>query len=241
MVSEDKLHTAIKAVWNNAEDETYRQDQSHYRGVGRWADDEAWQDIGRSSMQKIKFLWRLLNRPNASLANQVVLEWGPGGGANAFGLREISSRYYGVDISEKNLAEAGRMMTAEGRPNYFKPVLLAGVPQSIVGDVEPINIFLSTAVFQHFPSRDYGIEVLKALRSMCAPNAGGFIQIRFDNGNPKYRGIASIQEYEREHITANSYPIEVFWDALDAAGFQPLAVNGLRTKNNYATFYMAAK
>lgn len=240
-MSEEKLHTTIKTVWNDAGDETYRQDQSHYRGVGRWADDEAWQDIGRSSMQKIKFLWRLLNRPSASLTNQVALEWGPGGGANAFGLREVCSRYYGVDISEKNLAEAGRMMTAEGRPNYFKPVLLSGDPQTIISDVEPINIFLSTAVFQHFPSREYGIEVLKALRSMCSPNAGGFIQIRFDNGNPKYRGIASIEEYERGHITANSYAIDVFWDALDAAGFQPLAINGLRTKNNYATFYMAAK
>lgn len=240
-MSKDKLQATIKSVWNDAENEVYRQDQSHYRGVGRWADDGAWQDIGRSSMQKIKFLWRLLNRPHASLVNQVALEWGPGGGANAFGLREVCSRYYGVDISEKNLAEANRLMVAEGKPDYFKPVLLSGDPQTIVSSVQPVNLFLSTAVFQHFPSREYGIEVLNALRSVCAPSAVGFIQIRFDNGNPKYRGIARLDEYKRDHITANSYAIDVFWDALDSAGFQPIAVNSLRTKNNYATFYMAAK
>lgn len=241
MPAKDRVHAAIKSVWNDKNDETYRQDQSHYRGVGRWADDDAWRDIGRSSLQKVKFLWRLLNRPAASLSRLTALEWGPGGGANAFGLRDICSQYYGVDISEKNLAEAGRVMAAEGLPDYFRPVLLDGAPSTVASSVNPINIFLSTAVFQHFPSREYGVEVLNTLRSVCAPNAAGFIQIRFDNGNQKYRGISSLKEYEKRHITANSYPLDVFWDALDAAGFRPLAINGVRTKNNYATFYVAVR
>ncbi len=241
MTNENKVHAAIKSVWNDTADEIYRQDQSHYRGVGRWADDSAWQDIGRSSLQKIKFLWRLIGRPVASLSNLTALEWGPGGGANAFGLRDICSKYYGVDISDKNLAEASRVMSEEGRPDYFQPVLLEDAPESIVPKVDSVNLFLSTAVFQHFPSKEYGIEALKAIRAVCAPHAAGFIQIRFDNGNQKYRGIGSIDEYEQSHITANSYPLDVFWDALSAAGFQPLAINSLRTKNNYATYYMLAK
>ena len=73
-----KVHAAIKSVWNDKDDEAYRQDQSHYRGVGRWSDDAAWKGIGQSSLDKVRFLWRLLDRPKKSLHDMVTLEWGPG-------------------------------------------------------------------------------------------------------------------------------------------------------------------
>ncbi len=236
------IHAAITAVWNNKDDEEYRKDQSHYRGFGRWADDAAWKEIGQSSLQKVQFLWRLANRSKDTLKDLSVMEWGPGGGANAFGLQQVARQYYGVDISQKNLDECCRMMTIEGRENYVVPILLEGEPSSVVPRVkEPIELFLSTAVFQHFPSRAYGVDVLEAVRAVCSSTACGFVQIRFDNGNTKYSGINSVEEYAARHITATSYPIDTFWDELQRAGFAPLAVNAIRTTNNYATFYFRSR
>lgn len=235
------IHDTIKSVWNDKEDETYRRDQSHYRGVGRWEDDTAWQGIGQSSLTKIRFLWRLLDRPKNSFRDLVTLEWGPGGGANAFGFQTISRRFYGVDISEKNLAECQRLMSQEGRPDYVVPILLDGPPDSISGRItDPVDLFLSTAVFQHFPSKEYGIDVLRAIRATCKPGAGGFVQIRFDNGNEKYKGISNLSEYNERHITATSYQLDEFWSAIENTGFRPLSINAIRITNNYATFFMVA-
>ncbi|WP_105385830.1 class I SAM-dependent methyltransferase [Neorhizobium alkalisoli] len=235
------VYEAIRSVWNDKDDEAYRQDQSHYRGVGRWADDVLWQGIGQSSLEKVRFLFRLAGRSPTTLQDLVALEWGPGGGANAFGLQSISQKYYGVDISEKNLAECKRLMTAEGRPDYITPVLLDGPPSSVKDSIsDSIDLFLSTAVFQHFPSKEYGLEVLNAIRSVCKTGALGFIQIRFDNGNEKYRGIKDLADYELQHITATSYRLDQFWDAIGNASFRPLSINALRTTNNYATYFMTA-
>lgn len=231
----------IVAVWNDSDDEKRRRDDSHYRGVGRWADDEKWKDIGRSSLLKMQMLWRMLNRPKLSLSDLVALEWGPGGGANAFGLRSCVNRYFGVDISQKNLSECRRMIDAEGWTGYFHPVLLEGDPRSVAGLIEPVDAFLSTAVFQHFPSRRYGVEVLEAIRATCKPKAAGFIQIRFDNGNQKYSGIKSIEDYRASHIVATSYPIDEFWDMCECAGFSPISVGSIRRANNYATFYLVTR
>ncbi|MBM3095517.1 methyltransferase domain-containing protein [Ensifer sp. T173] len=236
----DLLDT-IKAVWNDKDDEAYRQDQSHWRGVGRWANDAAWQSIGALTLDRFKFLWRILERAPSAMRDLSVLEWGQGGGSNVFGLREVASQYQGVDISPKNLQEAGRMISAEGYTGLFKPVLLEGPPEEIADKLLPIDMFLSTAVFQHFPSKDYGVQVLKTIRKACKPDAAGVIQIRFDNGNPTFSGIKSVEEYAERHIVANSYAIDAFWDILASCGFKPLAVDGIRTQNNYATFYMTAK
>lgn len=239
---DDTAHKAIKAVWNDYESEEYRQDQSHYRGIGRWADDEAWQNIGKSTLQNFHMLWQLEGRSLGDFKNLTVLEWGPRGGTNAFALRENASQYFGVDISEKNLAEAGRMLKKEGKDGYFHPIHLSGAPETIIPAVgKPVDLFLSTAVFQHFPSNKYGEEVLRALRAVCSDTALGMIQIRFKNDNFKYDGISSIEEYHKKHITANSYALEVFWDLLLETGFEPVAVNRIASRNNYATFLIKAK
>ena len=238
----DPLNTAITEVWENHPDELYRQDQSHYRGVGRWADDEQWLGIGQSTLKKVRDLWHVLGRSPERLADKVILEWGPGGGANAYGLKSICSRYHGIDISGKNLAEACRVLAFESKSSYFHPLLLGDAPASIAASIpKEIDIFLSTAVFQHFPSRDYGCEVLHAIRSVCRDDAAGFIQIRFDNGREKYRGIQNLEEYQMKHIFANSYPIDEFWDHCVKAGFRPLYVGGIRSANNYATFLLSAR
>lgn len=238
----NEIHSVISSVWNEGEDEKYRQDQSHYRGVGRWADDEAWKAIGKSSLDKMRALWRLLNRNPSYISGLTVLEWGPGGGANVYGLSSVASKYYGVDIAEKNLAECTRLMSSEGRSDYFRPILLNSEPAAVIPFIdEPVQAFISTAVFQHFPNRPYGGDVLRAIRAVCSEDAAGFIQIRFDNGNPKYRGIDSLADYKTSHIYANSYPLDHFWDICVGAGFEPLAVTNISTKNNYATYLLKAK
>lgn len=147
-----------------------------------------------------------------------------------------------MDISEKNLAEAKRMITEEGYSEIFKPILISKQPSDVLTELDSkIDVFLSTAVFQHFPSKAYGAEVLNVISQILNPNGVGVVQIRFDNGNPKYKPIEMLTSYKARHITANSYAIEEFWDLLKASGFIPLCISNIRSKNNYATYFFKKK
>ncbi|KJF70185.1 class I SAM-dependent methyltransferase [Agrobacterium arsenijevicii] len=229
-------HAAAQDVWERYEDEEWRQDQSHWRGVGRWKDDKRWQAIGKHTLSKLRATWRLLDRPHFP-EPFVALEWGPGGGTNLFAMQRLCRTYYGVDISPSNLAECERMITQEGHSNLFTPVLLTAQPSDILAIVkEPIDVFISTAVFQHFPSKEYGIEVLRAIKAVSKPGTLGVVQIRYDNGNEKFRSITDLSEYRERHITANSYQIDEFWKILRDTGFSPLMIRDINAQVNYATF-----
>ncbi|MGP1351975.1 MAG: class I SAM-dependent methyltransferase [Parasphingopyxis sp.] len=241
-MSKDVTQRAIRKVWENHDDEEYRRDQSHWRGHGRWADDKLWQSIGRKSISRFNAILNYLRKgPQTWTSPKSFLEWGPGGGANLFALSRLASRYYGIDISNKNLAECQRI--ADGR-NFtgFSPILLAGSPATVIDAIDrPVNAFLSTAVFQHFPSKSYGEEALRTIAKASRSGAIGFIQIRFDNGNEKYRGIRDISEYEEKHIRANSYAIDEFWGLCSKCEFEVLYVSDVSSVANYATFNLMRK
>jgi ubiquinone/menaquinone biosynthesis C-methylase UbiE len=238
-IGSKKEHEVAKSVWESHKKEEYRQDQSHWRGVGRWADDERWQGIGKNSLKRMETFFKMNDRNLAQEAPLTILEWGPGGGANLFGFRDVASRYIGVDISQKNLNEAARMISEEGYSN-FDPVLLDGPPSEIFPDQSDfVDVFLSTAVFQHFPSKSYGIEVLGVVHRILRRNGLGLIQIRFDDGKEKFQPIKSLDEYAKKHITANSYRLEEFWEALIDVGLTPFMIQQISNKSNYATFYFA--
>lgn len=230
---------AVTSIWNDLSEETRRQELSHWRGVGMWSDDEKWLLIGKSSLKKLKKLNAYLGKTDDSLKNMTVLEWGTGGGSNAIAFSKVAQKYYGVDISKKNLDEVVRQCKKENIKDYFVPIPLTGEPKSILNDVKfKIDFFLSTAVFQHFPSKEYGVNVLKTVAQICKQNAFCIIQIRFDNGNPKFSAIKDITDYQDKYLTATSYELSEFWNIAEKLNFEPHFVAGISSKTNYATFYM---
>jgi cyclopropane fatty-acyl-phospholipid synthase-like methyltransferase len=164
----------------------------------------------------------------------VVLEWGPGGGSNLHALAPHATVLYGVDISQQNLQETERVLRMQHPQVDFHAILLRENPAEVLERVlQPVDIFVSTAVFQHFPSQQYGADVLNVVGRLCAKGCVGLIQIRFDNGNPKYTS-KDFAEYERLHITATSYELSAFWDLCRAAGLRPVSIFDINTTNNYA-------
>ncbi len=230
----------VRGVWQNHSDEAYRRDQSHWRGEGRWADDEAWQNIGRTSLDRLRAFYRYLDRPFPE--SPTVLEWGPGGGANLHAFRTLAPVYFGVDIAQSNLDEAARMIGNQADATVrFKSVYLDGDPASVAELVtRPVDIFLTTAVFQHFPSQEYGVRVLRAVKRLCAKDAVGMIHIRYHDGNPKFAPLERLDDYQDRHIQANSYELASFVDILRAEGFGFAYFANMRTQNNSVTAFVHA-
>lgn len=231
------LHDIVASVWERYNDEEYRRDQSHWRGHGRWKDVERWLSIGRSTLDGLREIERMTGQTTLA-SNPVVLEWGPGGGSNLFALKDIAKTIYAIDVSSKNLDESKRVLAEAGFFD-FRPILLKDSIEGALAEVnEPIDIFISTAVFQHFPSKGYGLQVLRATGARLSPSGIGRLQIRFDNGNARY-APKPLHEYKKSHITATSYRVDEFWDALRAAKLDPLAIKNVNSSKNYATFLLS--
>jgi Methyltransferase domain len=225
----------VIAVWDGHPDEAYRRDMSHWRGHGRWPDDK-WLAIGAATLHSIQRAARTLGR---DVPKGPLLEWGPGGGSNLVACAGISQRLYGADISTKNLAECARVLAELDSSPEFRPILVGDHPTTVTDAIdEPIDLFVSTAVFQHFPTREYGGEVLRAVAGALAPGALGCVQIRYDDGTPKY--LQKEADYFARHVTFTSYPLDGFWDLIKSVGLQPLDISAVNSKVNYATFSFVA-
>jgi methyltransferase family protein len=228
-------HDDVIAVWDEHPDEDYRRDLSHWRGHGRWADDR-WTAIGDATVTAIHRAATALGR---AIPTGPLLEWGPGGGANLAAFAGISQRLYGADISTKNLAECARMLAELDPSTEFRPILVGDDPHTVADAIgEPIDVFVSTAVFQHFPTREYGGEVLRAVAKVLSPGALGCVQIRYDDGTPKY--LQKQDDYFVRHVTFTSYPLDGFWDLIKSVGLEPIHISNVDSTVNYATYLFAA-
>ena len=235
-VTEESLETLAadaKNYWSQSGNRPWVADMSHWRGRGRWADDQIWTNIGREHVQMFRQLCVLSER---SSPIRTMLEWGPGGGANVVSFAPQVHRIYGVDISEANLQECGRQL-ADARFRGFHPVEIdAAQPEHVLAAVnEPIDFVLSTAVFQHFPGKEYGRRVLNIIRRLLAPDGVALIQTRFDDGSETL--ACKHSDYAKNVVTFTSYRVEEFWDDCGRAGFEPLSIV-LKPEPCYAYYFL---
>ena len=139
-------------------------------------------------------------------------------------------------MSEKNLEKAAQTLSDAGA-QIFKPIHLSNGLSDVTDRVaEPIDIFVSTAVFQHFPSQAFGVEVLELMHELMAPGAIALVQIRYDNGAEKFVPNTSLDQYATRYITATSFAIDAFALHLKQIGFVDIMACDFDARINYVTF-----
>lgn len=230
---EAKLANDAEKYWQESDISKKKQDFSHWCGIGRW-DEKNWHKIGESHFNMFNKICAIDGAKKENF--NTMIEWGQGGGANAVHFAKVFSKIYAVDISEPNLEECKKQML---KINYngFNPILIpAEKPESCIDKIITLcDFFLSTAVFQHFPSKNYGIKILHIANKILRNEGLGIIQIRYDNANQQY--FAKKRDYRLNAITFTSYNIDEFWDMLKETGFSPLGIT-LDTSVNYAYYFV---
>lgn len=206
--------------WNTSERSKVIRDMSHWRGEGQWA-DEKWRGYGELNFGIIRNFLQAYNVDFLNnLQQKALLEWGPGGGANMILFCENFGHCVGVDISEANLAECKRQMTAAGHAHFQGVEIPSDQPEKVLDKVaaQSIDFITSLAVFQHFPSKDYAKDVLKLMAKLAKPQAYGMIQIRYDDGNDFFKPKA--ENYFKNALTFTSFQAGEFDELLTDAGFE---------------------
>jgi hypothetical protein len=219
--------------WSESESSARHQDLSHWRGIGRF-EEQVWRNIGESHFALFEQLCCLAGTPPETM--RTMVEWGQGGGANAIRFLQHFSDFYGVDISQPNLDECGRQLNEVGFTGFHPVLIPAEHPESCLPHIPPpIDFFLSVAVFQHFPSKSYGVDVLKIAHQLLANKGLAIVQIRYDNMTDKF--APKLKDYKKNAVTFTSYRLDEFWNICEETGFQPLFMT-LRPKVNYAYFLL---
>ena len=230
----DNTTKVLKSIWEKLPDEERRKQLSHIRGVGDWQDIELWERQGKKSLENIRNIYRKLVRPIDGIT---VFEWGQGGGTNIAGVSSICNHFYSVDISESNVAEAKKI--AKEYDVLFSPSLISSEKDidNLPIKNNSIDVVLSTAVFQHFPSKEYAKKVLKAMHKTLKHNGIGIIQIRYQNEKFGKKSIKDMSEYVNNHIFSLLFTLDEFWELLKEVGFSPIQIHDINVGGkNYATY-----
>ncbi|MDH3982012.1 MAG: class I SAM-dependent methyltransferase [Kiritimatiellaceae bacterium] len=190
--------------------------------------------MGEKNFSRFQWLCSLGETPQKDVVSMV--EWGSGGGANILRFSTEISTIYGVDISSPNLEECQRQVEAANFKGFHPVNISAETPEGCLEKIpHSLDFFLSTAVFQHFPGKQYGVKILKIAAELLRPEGLALIQIRYDNSNPKF--AAKKRNYLGNAMTFTSYSIDEFWDVCKQSGFSPMAVQ-LNTDLNYAYYFL---
>ena len=162
--------------WSRSSSTPWIRDLSHWRGQGRWSDDRTWRAIGERHFASFEQLCATAQhaRPIRSM-----VEWGPGGGSNAVAFAREMTEFYGVDISEANLTECGQQLSRMDFAGWRPVKIDAADPRGCLNAIKtPIDFFLSTAVFQHFPGKAYGAQVMRIAHQLLAPRGLALVALK---------------------------------------------------------------
>ncbi|UCG53511.1 MAG: class I SAM-dependent methyltransferase [Candidatus Latescibacterota bacterium] len=157
------VYESAMKLWN---DRKVISKSAHWKASGHW----------KRIIPTVRKRWVQMKGRNApERIVQTMVEYGSGGGAVASALAPFFTRIYGIDISELSLEEATKQLKAE---TFFVPVLIdIENPESALR-IGPQDVFISTAVFQHLPSRDYARRVLLLGRRLVRDDGLALIQFR---------------------------------------------------------------
>jgi len=231
---ENTLISSSRTYWGDLRSER-KQEDSHWRGAGRFEDDARWLALGQEHFEIYEEFSRAVNfrRPRR------IAEWGCGGGINAVRFGPLADVFYGIDISPDSLQECARQTQSAGLHN-FTPVLIdAANPEAVLTRIESCDLVISTYVFEALPSPEYGVRVLRIIGEVLSPGGMAVIQTKY-----KERGRATASRrwnYARNLAWNATYRIEEFWQLAKSCGLSPKMVKlqpeqPLVSDRNYAYF-----
>lgn len=138
----------------------YEKSLSHHIGARNW-EEERFYAYGRKHVDLFEQALRFINADKPERKLQVV-EWGPGGGANALAfIKQLECDYTGVDISQENLDEAARLISANDLSGFSGIHIDINSPATVLNELgsASTDIFICTAVFPHLPDKEYAVSV----------------------------------------------------------------------------------
>lgn len=217
------LESDSAKYWELSSYDSRVQDYSHWCGSARW-DKLKWLEYGHNN---IRFALNTINTIEGPAFPEGAdkghaLEWGCGGGSNVIALFESFPRVTGLEIAAPTLEECRSQVKRRGLGGFNGVLIESGRPEAALGLVksESVDFIFSTAVFQHFPSKEYTARVLRVMNAILKHGALAWVQVREFDGSAKLRQKEN--DYASNMIYMTSFTREEFAAMVEGCGFSLL-------------------
>jgi len=177
-----------KEAGNTTDEVSKASMKAHWRGHGGdWDTDDKWLSRARHNFETYS-TYIEAEKPEGHRQHEMV-EWGVGGGANAIVFLSVFNRLFGVDIAQKTLDECGRQVDRVFEGKRKLSLFLADInnPEGVIIAAPSADLFLCTAVFQHFPYKAYGLRVLSVVRNLLRDSGIAMISFRTPYRTPRHK------------------------------------------------------
>lgn len=205
----------VTAYWNRVADlplDSALGKLSARRSHLRSAMPDDWKRIGLVHDDMLRKQWPEV--ASVEQASSKWVEWGCGGGANVARLRKIAC-VWGVDLCNLTLevcsVDSGDC-TAHTDGKFVPMLADFSNPEAICDSIHGFDGFLSTATFQHFPSKAYTERIVSMIRKMLRPC--GYVMIQIRRISPQGMMRDPSLPYADRAMVATSYGVEEFRDLL---------------------------
>lgn len=240
--SEKKLATDNQNYWNRDYSNPILAQDAHWKNNGIFKDNQRWLSLGKEHLELILKYSSVLD---FNFPVKKIVEWGCGGGANAIHFAPLTEKFVGIDITSESLAECGAQVLECGF-NNFQPILIdATDPESVLSEnIDNADLFISSYVFELFPSPEYGLKVLGLANKMLRNDGIAFIHIRYNDGRKELK--SKHYGYKLHPYLMTNYTLEEFWEKVKNYGFQPLGIfltpsQPLVRDGSYAYYFLKKK
>jgi len=196
---------------------------SHWIGYGR-CNKSFWASTAQQHQNIFDFAMLLAGASEQKMMTSMV-EWGCGSGINVLQLGKRFKTVHGVDISQANLNECKKNwdVSYSTASNTFNPILIdISNPEAVLQDLKSIDVFWSTACYQHFPSPAYGLRINQIAYNLLKPSGLAIIQIRYPRHSAKLVANTG-NNYDTTVLTRTCYKLNQFRNHLSNQGFTILS------------------
>lgn len=191
------IHDDVEKFWTD--NSKSRRTYAHYANeLGH----DVWCQVGRTAFNKFTSFVEITPEMR-------VLDYGCGGGAITIPLLKAGCEVYSADISRDALNETISAASRHGLSEGLRPVKLdVRDPAQTIGAGRPYDAIITTAVFQHFPSREYSGLILGLFSQVSHKGTQAVVQMREDTGSEQFQPKTG--DYRSQAITYTSHTKEDF-------------------------------
>jgi SAM-dependent methyltransferase len=159
--------------WSATSGDAWPSD-SHWRnGLG----DDTWLEVGRDHLRIFQEFARGLDMQQSPGR---VIEWGCGGGANAFAFAPIASTFVAADVAPESVAECVRQVRAVCE-TPIEPVQIdiENPERSVEGRDESCDTFLCLYVIELTAGTEEALRILRIAERLLVSGGMAFIQVKY--------------------------------------------------------------
>lgn len=214
--------------WNDTSNAKARR-LAHWNGVGAFEDLDGWLEIGKNNL----ILWnQFIKKHSKNHRFSECLEWGPGGGSNIIAFAPLFKKMIGVDISASTLTRCEQ--NAIQHKINFESILIEidNLQAARIVRQGSIDVFLCTAVFQHFTKKEL-VEEVMFFASKWLVCRGGLALVQWRKRRPEPLLIQT-DNYNENVVRWTTFLPGEFEKLCEKAGWRILETKGQKREYRYS-------